>query len=106
MPTEEMTSSVQTIEIEAEKVLQEARSRANEILRKASDEASRILSAKMPLDEVKAECEQIVGKAREEANQGVEGSRRKAAAIKASTGEKVEGVVRRIVGIITGAELR
>ncbi len=106
MATEEMTSSVETIEIEAEKMLEEARSRANEILRKANEEASKILLTKMPLDEVKTECEQIVNKATKEADQEIEESKRKAAEIKTASNKKVEGIAKRIAGVITGAKSR
>ena len=106
MAAEEMASSVEAIEIEAEKILEEARSRANEILRKANEEAGKILSAKMPLDEVKTECEQIINKARQEANKEVEESKRKAADIRTSTSEKVDKITKRVSDIITGAELR
>ena len=105
MPAEEITNSVEAIEIEAEKILKEARNRAGEILREASDEASKILSAKLPLDEVKAECEQIINEAREGANKEIDESKRKAAKIGTSTNKKVEGITKRIVVIITGAEL-
>ncbi len=106
MATEEMTSSVETIEIEAEKMLEEARGRASEILRKANEEASKTLSAKMPLDKVKTECEQIINKATKEANQEIEESKRKAAEIGTTTNKKVEEIAQRIVGVITGAESR
>ncbi len=106
MPPEKMTSSVETIEIEAEKILTEGRSRANEILLKANEEASKILSSKMPLDEVKMECEQIIHKAREEANNQIEESRRKASGVAASTSQRVGKIVKRMVSIIIGAESR
>ena len=54
MSTEEMTSNVETIEVEAERILEEARSKANEILLKANEEASKMLSSELPMDEVKA----------------------------------------------------
>ena len=57
MSTEKMTSNVETIEAEAEKILEEARSKANEILLKANEEASKILSSSLPVDEVKADLE-------------------------------------------------
>ena len=89
--------------IKAEKILKEARSKASGILREGNEEARKILSAKVPLDEVKAECEQIINQAREEADKEVEESKKKAAKIRTSTSKKVEGVTKRIVGIITGA---
>lgn len=106
MSAEEITSSVETIEIEAEKTLEEARSRANEIILKAKEEASRILSSEVPLDEAKRECEQILSKAREKANQKVEKSKKEASEIRTNAGKKMGKITERIVNIITGAELR
>ena len=105
MSTEEMTSNVETIEVEAERILEEARSKANEILLKANEEASKILSSKLPMDEVKAECERIIHKAREEADKKVENSREKASEIKTEVGNKADKITKRIVSNITGAEL-
>jgi len=106
MSAEKITSSVETIEIEAEKILEEARSRANEILLKASEETNQILSSELPMDEIKTDCEQIIRKAREEANQNVEDSKKKASEIRAAVGKKVEKITERIVSIIIGAEVR
>ena len=106
MSAEEMTSNVETIELEAEKILAEARNRANEIIVKANEEVSKILSAELPMAEVKAECQKIIHKAREEADKKVEDSRQKASGIKAEVGNKVDKITERIVSNITGAELR
>ena len=92
MAREEVISSVETIEGEAEKILEKARSRANEILRKANEEASKILSSKVTLDEVKKEREQIIHKAEKEANKEVEESKKKAAEVKTATDKEVEKI--------------
>jgi len=105
MSAEEMTSSVETIEVEAERILEEARNRASEILLKANEEANKILSSELPMDEVKAECQKIIHKAREEADKKVEDSREKASEIKAEVGNKMDKITERIVINITGAEL-
>lgn len=105
MSAEEMTSSVETIEVEAERILEEARNRANEILLKANKAANKILSSELPMDEVKAECQKIIHKAREEADKKVEDSRQKASEIRATVGNKVDKITERIVSNITGAEL-
>ncbi len=106
MCAEEITSSVETIEVKAEKTLEEARSRANEIILKAKEEASRILSAEMPIDEVKREREQIISKARQEANREVGKSQKEASKIRTNAGKKMGKITERIVNIITGAKLR
>jgi len=105
MSAEEMTSSVGTIEVEAERILEEARNRANEILVKANEEVSKILFSELPMAEVKAECQKIIHKAREEADKKVEDSRQKASEIKAEVGNKMDKITERIVNNITGAKL-
>ena len=105
MSAEEITSSVETIEIEAEKTLEEARSRAGEIIIEAKEEASRILASEVSLDEVKRECEQIIDKASEKANQDVEEGKREASEIRTTAGKKMGEITERIVNIVTGADL-
>lgn len=106
MGAEEITSSVENIEIKAEKMLEEARSRANEIILKAKEEASRILSAEMPMDEVKREREHILSEARQKANQEVEASKKGASRIRTNAAKKIGKITERIVNIVTGAELK
>jgi len=103
---EEITSNVETIEVEAEKILESARSRANEILLKAKEEAKRISSSELPMDEVKTECESIVRKAREEANKKTEASLLESSEVRAHADDKVSEIVERIVNIVTGATAR
>lgn len=101
---EEVTSNVEAIEVEAEKLLQEARSKADEILLKAKEEARKILSSELPMGEAEAERENIVHKAREEADKKVQDSRRHAAEIRTNAGKKTKEFVSSIVAIITGAK--
>ena len=103
---EKVTSNVETIEVEAEKLLESARSRANEILLKAKEEAKKISSSAMPMDEVKKEGEGIISKAREEANKKIEDSLLKSSELKTRADEKVDKIVKRIVSIVTGATSR
>lgn len=106
MSAEEITSSVENIEIKAEKMLEEARSRANEIILKAKEEASRILSAEMPVDEVKKEREHILSEARQKADQEVEVSKKGASRIRTNAAKKIGKITERIVNIVAGAELK
>ena len=101
---EDVTSGVEAIEVEAEKVLEEARNKADEILIKAKGEARKILSAELPLGKVQAECESIVLKARQEADKEVEDSKRRAAEIRTAAGKKVKEIVGSIVTIIAGVK--
>ena len=59
MPIRKISKSVEDIESEAERILEEARTRANEILLKTKEEAKEILSSQLPMDEVKTECRRL-----------------------------------------------
>jgi len=97
---------IETIEAEAEKILESATRRANEILLKGKEEASQILSSDLPMDGVKAECQQIVRKAKEEAERKDEDSRKKASQIRIDADNKVGTIAERMASIITGARSR
>lgn len=106
MPAEEITSSVEMIEVEAEKILEDAQRRADEITLKAKEEASAILASEISLDEVKGECEQTLDRAREKVARELEQSKKDASKIRASADKKVGEIAGRIVNIISGAEPR
>jgi vacuolar-type H+-ATPase subunit H len=103
---EEVNSNVETIEVEAEQLLESARSRANEILLKAKEEAKKISSSELPMDEVKAECDGIIRRAREEANKRIEESLLETSELKTRADEKVDKIVKRLVSIVTGVTSR
>jgi len=103
---EEVTSSVETIETEAEKILESARGRASEILLEASEEVNKILSSRLPRGEVETECERIINQARKEADTKIEESKRRASEMKTDVEKKVEKIMERIVSKITGAGLK
>jgi len=100
----DVTSGVKAIEAEAEKVLEDARARADEILVNAKQEAGNILSAELPMDEVKAECEKIISAAEKQAGKEAERSKKKASEIDANAGEKIESFVKLIASIVIGAK--
>ena len=99
-------SDIEAIEAEAEKILESARSRANEILLKGKEEAVRILSSDLPMGEVEAECQEIVHKATEEAQRTGEESQKKAAQIRRDAENKVVKIAERMASIVTGARSR
>ena len=105
MSAEKMTSSVETIEIEAERILEGARGKANEILLKANEEVNRILSSELAMDEVRIEAQEIIRKAREEADKSVIEAKKKASEIGAIIGSKVDKITGRVVRDVSGAEL-
>ena len=100
----EVAGNVENIEIEAEKILKKARNKANEIITNANEEANKMLSSKLPMDEIKTECDQIIQKAREEADKKVKDSSEQASKIKTAVGKKTEKITKRIVDSIMGVE--
>jgi vacuolar-type H+-ATPase subunit H len=98
----EITSSVEVLEVKAEKILEEARNRANEIIIEAKEEAKKILSSQLSIDEIKTECDKIVSKARAEANKKIKDSEEKAAEISINADKKVKKITELVVNIITG----
>jgi len=99
---EEFTNSVEAMEIAAEKILEEARITANGIIIEAKEEAKKILSSQLPLDEVKTEYDKIVSKARAEADDKIKDSEKTAAEISINADRKVKEITERVVNIVTG----
>ena len=100
--SKEITNSVEALEVEAEKILEEARTRASEIILEAREEAKKILTTQLPLDDVKTECDNIVSKAREEASKKIKDSQEKAAEIGSNADKKTKEIAELVVNIITG----
>ena len=100
--TKEITHDVEALEVEAEKILEEARTRANQILLEAREEAKKILSSQLPLDEVKTECDNIINKARAEADEKTKDSEKQAAEIGINADKKVKELTELVVNIVTG----
>ena len=100
--TKEITHDVEALEVEAEKILEEARTRANQILLEAREEAKKILSSQLPLDEVKTEFDNITNKARAEADEKIKDSEKKAAEIGINADKKVKELTELVVNIVTG----
>jgi len=98
----EITHDVEALEVEAEKILEEARTKANQILLEAREEAKKMLSSQLPLDEVKTECDNIVNKARAEADEKIKDSGKKAAEIGVNAEKKVKQLTELVVNIVTG----
>lgn len=101
---ENLTGGVKSIEDEAEKTLEQARTKASEILVRAKEESQQIASVELPLDEVKAEGESIKNKAKAEAEKQVAQAHEKASNMIESVGVRTDEIVRKIVNIVTGAD--
>ena len=102
MSTEKISKGVEAIELEAEKILEDARTRANEILLKAREEVKKISSSQMPVDEVKPECDKIIDKAKVEADGKIKDSEKKASEISAIANKKIGEITQRVVNIVVG----
>lgn len=103
---EESVSDIESIEAQAERILESARTRANEIILKGKEEASRILSSDLPLDEVKAECQEIVRGAKAEAERIHEDSVKQATQIRSDADSKIANMAERLASIVTGGRSR
>jgi len=99
---EEITNSVKALEVEAEKILEEAKTRTNEIILESKEEAKKILSSQLPLDEVKPKCDKIVSNAKAEADKRIKDSEKKAAEIDANADKKVKEITELLVNIVRG----
>lgn len=100
--TNEITNSVEAIEAEAQKILEEARNRAREILLEGKQEAKRIFSSQLPLDDVKSKCVRILNEAKAEADRKIEDSEKRAAEIRISADKKAEEITELMASIVTG----
>jgi len=99
---EEIANSVEAIEFEAEKMLEEARTRASEIFIEAREEARKIIASPLPLDAVKAEYDNIISRARAEADEKIRDFEKKAAAIGIDADKKAGEITERMINIVTG----
>jgi vacuolar-type H+-ATPase subunit H len=102
--TKNIASGVRAIEVEAERILADARAEADDILLKGKKEARQILAAELPLDEVKASCKEVTQRATEEANTELARLEKKASEISADASKKVDRLAEDIVRIVTGAK--
>jgi F0F1-type ATP synthase membrane subunit b/b' len=98
----EITPNVEALEAEAEKILEEAKTRASGILLEAREEAKKMLSSPLPLDAVQTECDRIVIEARAEADGKIKDSEKKAAEIGINADKKVKEITELVVNIVTG----
>jgi len=98
----EITNSVEALEVEAEKILEKAKTRASEIFLEAREEAKRILSSPLSLDAVKTEYDRIVSRATAEADEKIRDSEKRAAEIGINADKKVKEITELVVNIVTG----
>jgi vacuolar-type H+-ATPase subunit H len=61
-----------------------------------------MLASQLPLDEAKTECEQIVGKAKAEADKKIKDSEKKAAEISITADKKTKEITELVANIVRG----
>ena len=96
-----ISSEIESIENQAAKLLEDARMKARQILATAASESDRILAEEIPLNEVKVQCEQTLERARAEAKEELTTDREKGALLKIAAELKIEGIVKKIIKIVT-----
>ncbi|TFH35880.1 MAG: hypothetical protein E4G93_03025 [Dehalococcoidia bacterium] len=98
----DITGSVQAMETEAAQVIEEAKAKAGDILQKAREEARKMSSEQLPLDDVKAECAKIVKDAEQKALAEMKEADKRAADITAGAAGKTDKYVKSMVDIVLG----
>jgi len=102
MAKENVVDSVETIEAEAEKLLQDARSKAEGMQLKAKEESRKILNSELPVGDTEAEYEATINRAREESDKIIRDSKNRADEIRTNAKTKTKEFVSSIVAIVTG----
>lgn len=98
----DITGGVQAMEAEAAQVLEEAKSKAADIVQKAREEARKMASDELPVGDVKTESAAIVDKAKKKAEAEVAQAEKQAADIKSAATAKIDGYADQIVSIVMG----
>lgn len=104
MQDEEIAHSVEALENKAEKILGDAKEKAEEIHLNAKAEAQNILMSELPMDSIDTQCHEIIQTATEEATKMKKASSKRCDEIEASADKKLGQVVDHIVSIVTGSD--
>lgn len=104
--TSKISVSVETVEKEADKILDEARIKSNDILLKAREEVNRIANSSLVLAEVEVEKEKIIKAARDDARKKLQASKTESSRIKTAIGNKEDNIVKQLIQMVTGAEAK
>jgi F0F1-type ATP synthase membrane subunit b/b' len=99
---ETMQTTIETIEKDAEKVLEDGRTTARKILDEAKGEVGTILSSDPPMDEVTKERNKIIQTAQEETTKETKAAQKKASQIKARAAKKIDETVQFIINHLQG----
>ena len=99
---EKVTSNIENLELEAERSLDAARNKANEILSEANKRSHELLLAELSFDDIKSECQQMIKNAERRSKEEVKIAQKRAADILTGSEKKVDEVIDRMVKLITG----
>ncbi len=102
MQKSKIAHSVEDMESRAEKILNDARAKADSILFKADKEVDEILNSDLVTDEVDVKCQDIINKARVEADKKKEDAAKQISRMKVNADKNIKAVVERIVSIVAG----
>jgi vacuolar-type H+-ATPase subunit H len=103
MSLENISTGVASMETQAEKILEEARKQAAEILRKTREEIKAIASEDLPLEEIEKTGEKaILSRAREEANRITTEANKSISEINSTAKQKSDKIISSIITTITG----
>ena len=103
MKNNNITQSVEALENKAEKILEDAKKKAEDIFLHAGIEARNILISEPPADSIDTKCNEIIKEAKIEATKTKNDSNKHCDEIKANADKKIADVIDNIVSIITGA---
>ena len=104
MHDKKMAHSVEALESKAEKILGDAKEKAEEIHLNAKAEADKILTSELTTASIDTKCHEIIQTATEEATKMKKSSSKHCDEIKASADKKIGQVVDHIVSIVTGSD--
>jgi len=101
---ERMIENIESIEVEADKILNEAKDKAGSIIREGEEKAKAILNSDLPVEDARAECEKnIIAKAQEDAEKMVEEAKQSAAKVKERAAKKEKSAVDLIIDAVIGS---
>ncbi len=98
----DITGSVQAMETEAARVLEEAKAKASDILQKAREDARSMASAELPLDDVKEEAARIVKDAEQKASAAMQQAEKDAADIRSTATGRTDEYAKQMLSIVVG----
>jgi vacuolar-type H+-ATPase subunit H len=95
-------TSIKDIEAEAENIVEEAKATAKATTEKARAEAREILASEISIGDTSDVEKEIIAQAEEEARRKIEEAEQRAAKLRKSSTEQVEGVINEIVEYMKG----